>query len=121
MVNMKNITKFGIVSAFLVVGAFFLFSNSAQASLSSSENVINSEAVSPRSLYVSNCARCHGSNGKSQTALGKKLEADDISGGGVSTSKAVRIITSGRGKMPSFKKKLSSAQIASIAEYIKSL
>ena len=115
VVNMKNITKFGIVSGFLVIGAFFLFSNSAQASLTSGET------VSPKSLYVQNCARCHGSNGKSQTALGKKLEADDISGGGVSTSKAVRIITSGRGKMPSFKKKLSSAQIASIAEYIKSL
>lgn len=120
MVNMTNITKFGIVSGFLVIGAFFLFSNAAQASLTSGEAASHGETVSPRSLYVQNCARCHGSNGKSQTALGKKLEADDISGG-VSTAKAVRLITNGRGKMPAFKKKLSSAQIASIAQYIKSL
>lgn len=121
MINIKNIAKFGIVSGFLVIGAFFLFSNSVHAGLANSGAVLAAEAVSPRSLYVQNCARCHGSNGKSQTTLGKKLEADDISGGDVSTSKAVRIITGGKGKMPGFKKKLSSAQIASIAEYIKSL
>ncbi len=118
---MKNIIKFGIVSAFLVAGAFFLFSNSAQASLFPVMSTSAGETVSPRSLYVQNCARCHGSDGKAQTALGKKLEADNISGGGVGTAKAVRLITNGKGKMPSFKKKLSTGQIASIAEYIKSL
>ena len=121
MVNLKNISKIGIVTGFFVVGAFFLFSNSAQASLANRKAAATGEAMSPRSLYVQNCASCHGSNGKSQTAKGKQLEADDISGGDVSTSKAVRIITNGKGKMPGFKRKLSSAQISQIAEYIKSL
>ena len=121
MVNMKNIAKFGIVSGFLVIGAFFLFSNSAQASLASGGSASVGETVSPRSLYVQNCARCHGANGKAQTALGKKLEADNISGGGVSTAKAIRLITNGKGKMPAFGKKLSAAQIASIANYLHGL
>lgn len=121
MVNIKNITKFGIVSGFLVIGAFFLFSNSAQASLTSSAAVSVGEAVSPRSLYVQNCASCHGSDGKGQTAKGKRLEADDISGGEVSESKAVRVITRGKGKMPGFGKKLTAAQIAQIASYVRNL
>lgn len=79
------------------------------------------EAASPRSLYAQNCARCHGSNGKAQTALGKKLEADDLTASSASKDKIIRTVTNGRGDMPSFKKKLSKAQIASIAGYVRSL
>ncbi|MFL6374350.1 MAG: c-type cytochrome [Pyrinomonadaceae bacterium] len=75
---------------------------------------------SPRSLYTKNCAGCHGAKGKAETRLGRKYKADDISGG-VGTGKTIRIVTSGKGHMPSFKKRLSSAQIAQIAEYVKSL
>ena len=118
MVSIINNTKFGIVSGFLVIGAFFLFSNAARASLTSGE------AVSPRSLYVQNCARCHGSNGKSQTALGQKLEADDLTSADTkakSSARLIRQITNGRGDMPGFKKKLTAAQIRSIADYIRRL
>ena len=78
------------------------------------------KAGSPRSLYVQNCARCHGANGKAETALGKKLGADNISGG-LDSAKIIRTVTNGRGDMPSFKKKLSKAQIKSIAGYVRSL
>ena len=112
---MKKILKLGVVTGFLVISAFFTFSNSAQAGLPSAETV-----TSPRSLYVQNCARCHGSNGKSQTELGRKLEADDITGH-ISTSKIIQRVTNGKGRMPSFRKKLSAAQIKSIAGYVHSL
>lgn len=78
------------------------------------------DASSPRTLYVQNCARCHGANGKAETALGRKYDADDITGG-VSVNKVVRIVTNGKGHMPSFKKRLSAAQIAQIASYVNSL
>lgn len=113
---MKKLLKFGAVTGFLVIGAFFVFLNPAQANISSAETV-----TSPRSLYVQNCARCHGSNGKSQTDLGRKLEADDISGGHISASKIIRTVTNGRKEMPSFRKKLSAAQIKSIVGYVHSL
>ena len=116
---MKKIIKLGLVLGFLVAGCFFLFSNPAQATNSLAETV-----TSPRSLYVQNCARCHGSNGKSQTPTGRKLEADDLTSSdskGISNAKRIRTITNGRGKMPGFGKKLTAAQISSIAGYIRSL
>ena len=81
---------------------------------------VGDELLSPRTLYVQNCARCHGADGKANTALGRKYKADDISGG-VGTGKTNRIVTNGKGHMPSFKKRLSATQIAQIAEYVHSL
>lgn len=80
----------------------------------------NAESVSSRSLYNIHCASCHGRDGRSNTAKGRETEADDITGG-VNTAKTIRVVTNGRGDMPSFKKKLSAAQIASIARYVRSL
>lgn len=117
---MKKFIKLSIVASFLAFGAFFAFSNAAQASLVPMSGELNADAISPRSLYASNCAGCHGSNGKGQTARGRKLEADDISGG-TSTSKTIRVVTNGKGKMPSFKRRLTSAQIAQIAGYVSTL
>lgn len=121
---MKKNLKLGAITGFIVIGGFFLFSNSVQANLTSREIASAGTPVSPRTLYVQNCARCHGSNGKSQTSLGKKLEADDLTGSeakGLSSAKTIRVITNGRNKMPVFGRKLTAAQIKSIASYIKSL
>jgi len=76
--------------------------------------------ASPRSLYLQNCARCHGADGKAQTKLGQSLGADDISGG-EGTAKVIRTVTNGRGEMPSFKGRLSPAQIRAIASYVQKL
>lgn len=112
---MKKTIKLAIIAAFAVTGVFTALVHSAP------EAIGPSEAASPRSLYMQNCARCHGSDGKAQTALGKKLEADDLTTSNANTEKIVRTVTNGRGDMPSFRKKLSKAQIASIAGYVKSL
>ena len=117
---MKNVVKLNIVFCFISLGAFLLFSNPADASWTPDFGLPKSTIVGPRSLYIQNCARCHGSNGKAQTALGGKLEVDDISGG-LSTAKIISTVTRGRGIMPSFKKKLSTTQIKSIAVYAHSL
>lgn len=117
---MKNVVKVKIVFCFISLSAFFLFSKPADASRTPDSGLPKSTIVGPRSLYIQNCARCHGSNGKAQTALGVTLEVDDISGC-LSTAKTIRSVTRGRGTMPSFKKKLSSTQIKSIAVYVHSL
>ena len=113
MTKIKWLKLFVIALASFVASAAFLFNQvETQANSGGSS--------SPRSLYVQNCARCHGANGKAQTALGKQLEADDISGG-ISSAKVIRTVTNGRGDMPSFRKKLTAAQIKAVAAYVNSL
>ena len=115
---MQRLAKLVAVVAFLLLGVFMFAPGETQ--VTSASAAFAGEA-SPRSLYVQNCARCHGSNGKAQTALGRKLEADDLTTSTAGDAKIVRMITNGRGKMPGFKRKLTSAQISSIAEYVKGL
>lgn len=82
------------------------------------------EMASPRSLFIQNCARCHGSNGKAQTALGRKLEAADLTSAdvkGMSSARITRAIKNGRPNMPAFGKKLTTQQIASIVRYVRTL
>ncbi len=104
----------------LIVIACLSVAAAAAALFSKAPATAASEAASPRSLYMQNCARCHGADGKANTATGRRLDADDISGG-VSTAKVIRTATNGRGKMPSFRRKLTPAQIRSIASYVASL
>ena len=111
---MKKKLKLAIIPGFAVIGIGALIHTTPAA-------IASSEAASPRTLYIQNCARCHGTDGKAQTTLGKKLEADDLTASTASTAKIIRTVTNGRGDMPSFKKKLSAAQIASIAGYVRSL
>ncbi|HEY2847521.1 MAG TPA: cytochrome c [Pyrinomonadaceae bacterium] len=116
---MSHKLKVQVIVAALFAGvvALFLLGPATRASSVVFEDVT---ASSPRALYVQNCARCHGADGKSETALGRKYKADDISGG-VGVNKTTRIVTNGKGRMPSFKKRLSAAQIAQIANYVNSL
>ncbi len=116
---MKLIIKSSIALGFVVAGIFVFSTAETQAT-----GLTAAEMSSPRSLFVQNCARCHGSNGRSETKEGRRLEADDLTTSDakdLSEARVKRVITNGRGKMPGFGKKLTAAQIAQIAGYIRSL
>lgn len=123
---MKKIVK---LLSVLVFSAFAFLAVSVGASGDSSLNTGtlsegNSASEATRKLYLSNCARCHGADGKSMTNLGQELDAPDLTSGGIkgmSAAKMTRIITKGDGSMPAFGKKLKPAQIASIVKYVKTL
>ncbi len=118
---MQKSLKLAVVIIFLIAG-FVVFS-SRETQIAAASTMFESE-VSPRSLYVSNCARCHGTNGKAQTSQGRKTEADDLTRGdvkGISDAKMTRVITNGKGKMPAFGKRLTAAQIAQISGYVRGL
>ena len=78
------------------------------------------ELEGSRALYNAHCAVCHGRDGRANTPKGRETEADDITGG-VSTAKTVRVVTNGKGEMPSFRRRLTKAQISSIAAYVAKL
>ena len=82
----------------------------------------NSSSEAPK-LYVSNCARCHGANGKGQTALGQSLDVPDLTATakGMSVSRIKNIIVKGKGSMPAFGKKLKAADVTALTKYVRSL
>jgi cytochrome c6 len=105
-----SVIAFAVVA---IVGAIGLVSVKADARSSGNP-------VSSRSLYSTHCASCHGRDGRSNTTRGRETEADDITGG-ISTAKTIRVVTNGKGDMPGFKRKLTAAQISSIARYVATL
>ena len=120
-VSLKFVAKVTAVAAFAVTGcfAFIPASNSGVP-----ENAVAAEYDAQASIYRSNCAKCHGNDGHSNTKEGRRTEADDLTEDSVkamSSEKMTRIIKNGKGKMPAFGKKLTAAQVASLVGYVRSL
>ncbi|MGI8467647.1 MAG: c-type cytochrome [Pyrinomonadaceae bacterium] len=117
---MKKISKTVFVLMFALFGAG-AFSSGANTVLSAENSVAVDSVVSPKTLYIRNCARCHGADGKSETELGQTLEAADLTAKKTSVKRNIQVITNGDGEMPSFKKKMKKAEIVSLANYVRSL
>lgn len=115
---MKKVLKSILVIVFIAGGII------ASASTGSAEANNAVGVVATRTLYRQHCAECHGNDGKSNTKKGRETEASDLTDPGVKGNdhaKNIRIITNGKGDMPGMKGKLSAAQIASVARYIRTL
>lgn len=75
-------------------------------------------------LFKAKCAMCHGPDGKGNTAMGKKFGLKDLGSAEVqkmSDADLSKTITDGKDKMPSYKGKLTDAQIDSLVKYIRTL
>ena len=78
---------------------------------------------SPASTYKTNCASCHGPDGRG-SAVGKSLHAADFHSPQVqqqSDEQMAKVITDGRGNMPPFGTRLSKDQIDALVKYIRTL
>jgi len=69
--------------------------------------------------YAAHCAKCHGNDGRGQTAKGRQTHAGDLTKSTVSDTKGMRMIANGRGEMPSFSKNLDAGQIQGVMNYIR--
>jgi cytochrome c553 len=120
---MKNFIKLISIFVFLVIFIFTLtFRSEASKATTFETNFTFNEFSRP--LYLNNCARCHGADGKGDTELGRLNDSPDISGGKakrLGNSKLTRLITKGKGSMPGFGKKLTKAQISSLVSYVRGL
>ena len=75
-------------------------------------------------LFKSKCAACHGADGTGNTPVGKSMKIRDFHSPDVqkqSDADLTQIITAGKGAMPSYKGKLTDAQIKQLVGYIRSL
>jgi mono/diheme cytochrome c family protein len=74
--------------------------------------------------FKAKCAMCHGADGKGDTAMGKKFGLKDMGSAEVqskSDADLTGIITNGKDKMPSYKGKLTDAQIGDVVKFIRTL
>ncbi len=78
-------------------------------------------AQSGADTYKAKCAMCHGPDGKKENpAMGTKaLTSPEVQK--MSVAELTAAITSGKGKMPAYKGKLTDDQIKAVAEYVKTL
>jgi cytochrome c6 len=76
------------------------------------------------SLFKSKCAACHGADGTGSTPVGKSMKIRDFHSPDVqkqSDADLTQIITAGKGGMPSYKGKLTDAQIKDLVGYIRTM
>lgn len=103
------------LSLLLAAGAGAVTACSGNSARITSVAALTADTVSGKSLYTSNCASCHGSDGKS--ASGKK---NIVSATTSNTSGAIDTMLSGDGEMPDFAN-LSDQELANIVGYVKTL
>lgn len=78
-----------------------------------------------RVLYIENCARCHGADGRGETPMGKLFAATNLADAAwwkrerVSEKRLADAIRDGRKQMPAFGKKLSKEDIAALVTLVK--
>lgn len=81
------------------------------------------DAAQAKTLYEQNCARCHGADGRGKTPLGEMQGAPDLTDAkglkGASDKRLATSIARGRGGMPSFSKKLSPEEIATLVRFVR--
>jgi cytochrome c6 len=89
------------------------------------EAQVNSQSTSAATIYGRRCASCHGRDGRADTPQGKLRAARDLTDpqwqSDVSDERIFNSINNGRGKMPSYGKKVSEADINSLVTYVRGL
>jgi cytochrome c6 len=84
--------------------------------------------IDGKAVYGARCASCHAKDSKGNPAMVKMFKVDasamDLTGKdaqGKSATDLSALISAGKGKMPSYKDKLSADEIGAVAAYIKTL
>jgi mono/diheme cytochrome c family protein len=70
-------------------------------------------------LYSANCARCHGGDGGG--GVGPQLSDGQVVAAFPEVEGEIDVVTDGRGSMPSFGDRLSTAEIDQVVEYTRTL
>ena len=110
-------TKALVLILWVCVAGVFCLSGPAYQPVVS--GAVENSALGPAEIFAANCARCHGVDGRAKTAKGKRVGATDFtSDWNKDQARGIRIITKGKGEMPSFKGKLSDAEIKAVFSYV---
>lgn len=92
----------------IYISLLFLSSNQAEAQ--------NNTTGNGKAIFEHKCQRCHGNDGTKGLFGAKNLQISRLE-----NTELISIISKGKRGMPRWERKLSSAEIESVATYIKSL
>ncbi len=104
------------VHVLLILAAIMVATTTAQAA--------PPPASEGQPVFASKCAMCHGQDGAGKTAMGAKLNIQDLRSDAIqkqSDADLAKVIGAGKNKMPAYDGKLSKQQISEVAAYIHSL
>jgi mono/diheme cytochrome c family protein len=77
-----------------------------------------------KTLFVRNCSLCHGTDGHSQTAMGKALKAADLTSPAVQSKTDAQLYTqiaNGKGKMAGYEGILGKKGVEDMVKYVRTL
>ncbi|HYX30610.1 MAG TPA: cytochrome c [Pyrinomonadaceae bacterium] len=116
-------------AATLLLAIIFLFAKSAVSSAvcAQRQKTTRSNTIGVGDLFRTNCARCHGADGRGDTPLGQTYNAPDFTDANwwrrnastTTRGKLLSLVTNGKGEMPAFEKKLTRHQIESLVDYVR--
>jgi mono/diheme cytochrome c family protein len=115
----------GGAAALLSAAAIFFVLNTQLSEVSAQGRKTKPNAAVIGDLYKTNCARCHGADGRGDTPLGEQYNAPDFTAPQwwrqktASRGKMVSVVTSGKDDMPAFYKKLTRSQIEQLVDYVR--
>ena len=115
-----------LVSLFLIESAFALTLKGARSGVT---EIQRSKRNSPDvvDVFRTNCARCHGADGRGDTPLGQTYQAPNFTDDQwwrtnskiTGTRSLVSIVSNGKGGMPAFGKKLKPSEIRLLVNYVR--
>jgi mono/diheme cytochrome c family protein len=104
-----------VIFVLMVVVAANLSSSTATAA-----NMIgNASEADASANYAKYCNRCHGGDGRGQTAKGKQTRATDLTTSRIGSAAGSKVIANGKELMPGFKGNLSAAEIGEVMNFVK--
>lgn len=117
--------KHALLPFALVLALMGGFVASVTGSVEPQNNATSTGSSSAAAIYGRRCATCHGKDGRAKTFKGKLRSARNLADpqwqADVSDERVFNSIMNGRGKMPSYGKKLSEAEINSLVSYVRGL
>lgn len=110
-------------ATFAIPGLLFLVSGCASTGpLAAQQATYPKDKVDARGLFVENCAKCHGKDGRAGTFHGWLVGAQNFTDPNWQTkttdAEIVKAIKTGPKAMPAFEKKLSPSEIEALAAYV---
>ena len=69
-------------------------------------------------LYLRKCLNCHGADGGGDKPLGRALSVPDLRTSSLTEVEIEKVILDGRGRMASYRRRLTPDQVDDIAEYV---